>query len=76
MACREPKSQTELIRIARVDNEYRLDINHRLGGHGAYVCKARECIDKAIKKRMFNRSFKTNLPEGIYNELGKYEENN
>ena len=76
VACREPKTQNELLRLARIDNEYKLDPMHKLGGRGAYVCRTHECINKTISKRMFNRSFKTNLPESIYIELGQYEENN
>lgn len=73
VACREPKTQNELLRVARIDNKYILDTMHKLDGRGAYVCKTRECIDKTIKKKMFNKSFKTNVPEDIYIELGKYE---
>ncbi len=76
VACRQPKQQCELLRVARVNGEYLLDTRHKLGGRGAYVCKTQECIDKTIKKRMLNRAYKSNLPDNIYKELEDYGKNN
>lgn len=76
VACRESKLQSEMLRIARIDEEYVIDLNHKLGGRGAYICKDTKCIDLTIKKRLLNRSFKTNLDVQIYEKLGEYEQNN
>ena len=65
-----------MLRIARIQNEYLIDIYHKLGGRGAYVCKDRKCMDLTIKKKLLNKSFKTNLNNEIYLKLGEYEQNN
>ena len=76
VACRESKHQNEMLRISRVNNAFQLDITHKMGGRGAYVCKDKKCIDLTIKKRLFNKSFKSNLEENIYMLLEEYEKNN
>lgn len=76
VACRETKQQNEMLRIARINDEFLIDENHKLGGRGAYVCKDNNCINLTIKKRLLNRSFKANLDVQIYEKLGKYEQNN
>lgn len=76
VACRQNKQQKEMLRIARVNQEYMLDETNSLGGRGAYVCKDKECINLTIKKRLLNRAFKSNLDETIYKKLGDYEQNN
>ena len=75
VSCRESKQQTEMLRIAKVNNDFIIDHNHKLGGRGAYVCKCSECINLAIKKRAFNRAFKMNVDEKFYQQLGEYEQN-
>lgn len=75
VACRENKQQAEMLRIAKINNDFMLDHNHKLGGRGAYVCKCSACISLAIKKRALNRAFKMNVDEIIYQQLGEYEQN-
>ncbi|MBR6779155.1 MAG: YlxR family protein [Clostridia bacterium] len=75
VACREPKQQSELLRVAKIDNEYIIDKKQKLGGRGAYVCLNKDCINLAIKKRAFNRAFKTNIDSELYVKLGEYEQN-
>ena len=76
VACRQNKQQSEMIRVAKVNDEYTLDLQNKKGGRGAYVCKKGECINLTIKKKLLNRAFKTNLEISIYEALGEYEQNN
>ena len=76
VACKQSKQQNEMLRIARINNQYELDLKHELGGRGAYVCNDKKCIDLTIKKKLLNRSFKSNLDSKIYEMLGDYEQNN
>ena len=41
----------------------------KLPGRGAYVCKTRECLEKAVKNKGFERSFKSPLPEDVLSRL-------
>lgn len=63
-----------MLRVAKIDGNFVLDIKQKLGGRGAYICKNAVCLNQAIKKRALNRAFKCNLPEQIYNEIGEYEQ--
>ena len=76
VVCREQKPQNELIRVCRINKEFKIDIDHKLGGRGAYVCKNKQCIETCKKKRAFNKSFKTNVSDDIYNLIGDYEQSN
>ena len=76
VACRENKQQNDMLRIAKINDEFYIDITYKLGGRGAYVCKDRKCIDLCIKKRMLNRAFKMNVSQSIYDKIGEYEKDN
>ena len=65
-----------MLRIAKVNEDYTLDLQNKKGGRGAYVCKSNDCIALTIKKKLLNRAFKTNLNSNIYELLGEYEQNN
>ena len=65
-----------MLRIARSEDKYLLDLNNKLGGRGAYVCRGSKCIELTIKKKLLNRAFKTNLDDQIYEKLREYEQNN
>ncbi len=73
VACRKPKIQTDLLRISKIDNYFQLDVNNKLGGRGAYVCKNNECINITIKKHLLNKSFRMNVPNEIYDKLAEYD---
>lgn len=76
VACKECKQQNQMLRVARINDEFLIDKNNKLGGRGAYVCNNTECVELAIKKRLFNRSFKSNIDIKFYEMLGNYEQNN
>ena len=76
VACRENKLQDTMLRVAKINNQFLLDINYKLGGRGAYICKDLKCIQLVIKKRLLNRAFKQNIDNAIYEMLGEYEQNN
>lgn len=76
VACRQSKHQNDMLRLSRINGEIVFDYENRLGGRGAYVCKNEDCIKLAIKKRLFNRSFKSNIPIEVYENLEEYAQNN
>jgi predicted RNA-binding protein YlxR (DUF448 family) len=76
VACRENKQQNEMLRIARINDNYLIDDKNTLGGRGAYVCSNKKCIELTIKKKLLNKAFKTNIDVQIYEKLGEYEQNN
>ena len=66
VACRQMKQKNELIRIVKSDNTVTLDISQKLGGRGAYICKSKECIDTAKKRKALSKHFKMAVNEEIY----------
>ena len=38
-------------------------------GRGAYICKDTECLKKAIKTKAFNRAFKVEVSDEVYEKL-------
>ena len=73
VACRNVRPQSEMLRIARVNNKYYIDEKGKMGGRGAHICKNIECIKLVIKKKLLNKSFKANLNADIYIKLEEYE---
>lgn len=67
--CRTRKAVNELIRIAKIDGKFLIDQQGNANGRGCHVCPS--CVEKCIKTRALNRSFKTNVSNDIYDELVK-----
>ena len=52
VGCQEMKSKKEMIRVIRTaEGEFLLDSTGRKNGRGAYICPAKECLEKAWKRR-------------------------
>lgn len=72
IVCNERKEKRELIRIVKnKDNEVFVDKNGKANGRGAYICDTIECLDKAFKTKAFNKAFKSNIANEIYDSLKK-----
>jgi len=46
---------TDLIRTVLVNQQVKVDLNHRMPGRGAWL--HRNCIQMAVERKAFNRSF-------------------
>lgn len=72
VGCQEMKPKKEMIRILKTsEEEFVLDATGRKNGRGAYLCNSRECLDKAIKQKGLERSFKMHIPKEVYDSLQK-----
>ncbi|QUO33623.1 YlxR family protein [Faecalicatena sp. Marseille-Q4148] len=72
VGCQEMKAKKEMIRIVRTEEQdFLLDATGRKNGRGAYICPSSECLEKAIKNRGLERSFKQAIPKEVYDELCK-----
>lgn len=74
IACRTMYPQNELIRIVKNKETGRisLDMEKKLTGRGAYICKNFVCAGMAEKKHGLERHFKCAVPKEIYEEAKKY----
>ena len=52
-ACRQMKPKNQLLRIVNGANGVTVDLTGKLNGRGVYLCKCKECVDKAIKSKNF-----------------------
>ena len=66
---KEKLLKSELIRLARVNNEVYLDLNQSLGGRGVYIKKDIKVIELAIRKDALAKALKAKVKEEIYQEL-------
>jgi len=59
LGCREVRPKDELLRFV-LDPEGMLypDVSRKLPGRGSYTCFSRVCLESALKRKQFNRSFK------------------
>ena len=78
LGCRQAKGQSELIRFVRSpDGEVLADLKGRLPGRGAYLCSDRACLETAVSRKQFDRTFRqvcqqvtvNRLADGIAQEL-------
>ena len=57
------RPKRELLRIVRTaSGDVIPDETGRTAGRGAYVCRAGDCLDKALTKGALSRALKTPLP--------------
>ncbi len=76
VACGEQKPKQELLRIVRqTDGNVVVDSTGKMNGRGAYLCKKRECLEKAVKKNRLKAALKTQISEDFYEELKHIIEN-
>jgi predicted RNA-binding protein YlxR (DUF448 family) len=59
-----------MIRVIRnPEGVFELDDTGRKNGRGAYLCRKAECLQAACKRKGLERSFKTVIPEEVYQRL-------
>ena len=72
VGCQQMKNKKELLRVLKTsENEFQLDATGRKNGRGAYLCFSKECLQKAIQSKGFERSFKQSIPKEVYEKLEK-----
>ncbi len=71
VVCREMKTKSQLLRIAKKDGEFSVDASGKLPGRGAYICKDGNCCEKFEKQRSFERAFKGAFPQDIKETIKK-----
>ena len=72
IGCNEMKNKKEMIRVLKTaEDEICLDATGKKNGRGAYICKSKDCLKKAIKSKGLDRSFKMSIPAEVYAALEK-----
>ena len=72
IGCGEMKAKKEMIRVIKTaEGAIMLDATGRKNGRGAYICPNSECLQKAVKNKGLERSFKMPIPKDVYEMLAK-----
>ena len=70
VACNGMKPKDQLFRLVRPKGQACYwDRTYKADGRGAYVCKNRDCIALAIKKKSFNRALRGPVSEEVFDGL-------
>lgn len=70
IGCNIKKDKNDFIRIVK-DNQNNISIDRtgKANGRGAYICDNIECLEKAIKNKRIEKSFKMQIDESVYENL-------
>ena len=75
LGCREMKPKRELIRAVKSpEGVISLDFKGKAAGRGAYICPSKDCLKKAIKGKALEKSFSSQIPPEVYEELERQME--
>lgn len=70
VGCGQMNEKQLMYRVIKTqDGELLLDKTGRKNGRGAYICPNMECLQKAIRSRGLERSFKMQIPKEVYDAL-------
>lgn len=70
IGCNVKKDKNDFIRIVK-DNQNNISIDRtgKANGRGAYICDNVECLEKAIKNKKIEKSFKMEINNEVYENL-------
>ena len=72
VACGTARDKRELVRVVRSpQGDVSLDVRGRAPGRGAYLCLDEACLEKAMKKRLFDSRLRTKLTPEDYEGIAK-----
>ena len=77
VGCRVMHEKKSLVRIVGgTDGAAHIDVTGRAQGRGAYVCRKRECVEKAAKSKAIERALGIRLGEEMTEALKEAVEKN
>ena len=70
VGCREMKEKRSLLRVVKSpEGVISFDRVGKAPGRGAYVCKSKECFERAVKQRQLERALETRIDEVVFSQL-------
>ena len=70
VGCREMKEKRALLRIVKnAEGAISFDRVGKAPGRGAYICRSKECLQKAVKQRQLERALETQIAQEVYQQL-------
>ena len=70
VGCREMQEKRSLLRIVKSpEGAISFDRVGKAPGRGAYICRSKECLDKAVKARQLERALETKIEQQVFSQL-------
>lgn len=70
VGCREIKEKRSLLRVVKSpDGAISFDRVGKAPGRGAYVCKSKACLERALKAKQLERALETRIDETVFAQL-------
>lgn len=70
VGCGKVTDKRDLVRVVRTpDGEVVVDATGKRSGRGAYVCKSKECLSRAIRGGRLGRALEIEVPDSILESL-------
>ena len=74
--CNEMKPKKELVRVVRSpQGEISIDLVGKKPGRGAYICRDKQCLEKAKKAKRLQKAFSCEIPDEVFKEMEEELEN-
>ena len=68
ISCRRVAPKELFWRVVRVASNHKIEIDRGMG-RSAYICRNRDCLERAKVKNRLRASLRVNIPEQIYQNL-------
>ena len=70
VGCREMSEKRSLLRIVKsAEGEISFDPVGKKPGRGAYICRDRACLERAVKQKQLERALEQRIDEAVYARL-------
>ena len=70
VGCREMREKRSLLRIVKsAEGEISFDPVGKKPGRGAYICRDRACLERAVKQKQLERALEQKIDEAVYARL-------
>ena len=70
VGCREMREKRSLLRVVKSpEGAISFDRVGKAPGRGAYVCKSKACLERAVKARQLERALETRIDEAVFAQL-------
>ena len=70
VGCREMKEKRSLLRVVKSpEGAISFDRVGKAPGRGAYICRSKECLDKAVRQRQLERALETKIEQAVFSQL-------
>ena len=70
VGCREMKEKRSLMRVVKSpEGAISFDRVGKAPGRGAYICRSKDCLDKAVRQRQLERALETKIEQAVFSQL-------